>query len=36
MWNDSILDCMMNTDEMWIVYEDGSAILLLDLPIWDS
>ncbi len=31
-----IYDQMFDNDECWFTYEDGHAVLILDLPIWDS
>lgn len=31
----NLLDTMLDNDEMWIVYADGSAVLVYDLPLWD-
>lgn len=27
---------IFNQDEAWFMFSNGSAVLLLDLPIWDS
>ncbi len=31
-----IYDHMFNEDEMWYTHADGHAVLIMDLPIWDS
>lgn len=35
MFKNDVYDTMLDNDEMWIVYEDGSAMVIYDLPLYD-
>lgn len=36
MFKSTEYDMIMEQDEAWYVYAPGTAILINDLPIWDS
>ena len=33
---EKIYDGMIDNDEMWYVFPNGNAVIIMDLPIWDS
>lgn len=36
MLNDSVYEEIMEKDEIWYMWSTGNAVLMFDLPIWDS
>lgn len=35
-FTEDVYQMMMDNDEMWIVWKDGTAMFMLDLPIMDA